>query len=264
MTVSGATALAGSGILLADTTGTGGNARARVSPEPGIQVRFGSGKTWVPSLFTDTGSTSTPLWWGGFVPGKTIPINQIIGSGAKTDDGINMNTLNVTKVVKIGADTPGVGMRLSQEVQMDIQAGNGLYEVYSSEDGLTWYKESAIGLVTSDSSGIVTFRTNHFSYFALVAQTPSCTISADRPNIGAGESVTLRYSIKNASTASLGTPTASGQTLSWDTSVGYGAQTLVPSAGTTQYVLYVSAGSITSTCSATVSTTGQGSNGNSG
>lgn len=84
-----------------------------------------------------------------------------------------MNTLQVEKIVRVGADVLGVGMSLSQAVKIQVPvSGNKQYTVYTSEDGFSWSPQENGNSLTSQG-GKLSFQTNHFSYFALVDLTQS-------------------------------------------------------------------------------------------
>lgn len=56
-----------------------------------------------------------------------------------THDGTSVSTMNVEKMVKIGADTLGVGMELNRPITVSVPAtANQRYRVITSEDGLNW------------------------------------------------------------------------------------------------------------------------------
>lgn len=56
-----------------------------------------------------------------------------------TNDGTSVSTMNIEKMVKIGADTLGVGMELNRPITVSVPAtANQQYRVITSEDGLNW------------------------------------------------------------------------------------------------------------------------------
>ncbi len=249
--VNGDMPLSGSGVVLWNSgTGTSGNIFVG---DNGVSWNTSSGLTAVTSVF-GTGLT----WQGGFTLGRGYSGTDFFGTGSLVAGDVSILGSAVARVAKIGSDTPGVGMRLSQPVRVSLDGAtaNASYRVYRSEDGITWENITPADRITADMSGKVSFSTDRFSYFAIVSVTPVCTISFDTGSVPVGESATLSYTVTNASTAQIApyvgavTPLASSGTVS----------VTVPS-GTTEYVMTLE-GNTAYSCSASI--TGTGGSGSSG
>jgi hypothetical protein len=225
--VNGETALSGSGVTLWNTgTGTEGHA---FTGRGGVEWRTSSGRTAVTSL-TGTGL----VWQGGFVLGEGYSGADFFGTGSLSSSGGAIPVSAVSRVAKIGADVPGVGMRLSQSVAVTMSgaAPGASYRVYRSEDGRTWDNITSGDRIAADAMGRVTFATDRFSYFALVSATPVCQISFDVPSAPVGQAVALSYAVSNASTAQIAPYVGAVSPLA-----ASGSVSVVASAGTTEYVM---------------------------
>ncbi|MDD4151956.1 MAG: hypothetical protein PHR68_05045, partial [Candidatus Gracilibacteria bacterium] len=106
-----------------------------------------------------------------FVLGDILDKNLIFSSGAVTNSGEKMRDLNVGKLIKIGTDTVGVGLKLDNfiEIGVDSLKANTDYKIISSEDLQNWTYMTGM---TTDATGKGIFETNHFTYFAIVENTP--------------------------------------------------------------------------------------------
>lgn len=191
--------------------------------------------------------SGTSTWNGGFVLGDLIDPRTFISESAKiTSDGAVLSAMNIEKIIKIGADTLGVGMELNKPITVTVPAtANKEYRVITSEDGLNWSNVGSGALVPSGVSGKASFRTQKFSYFALVVPAPvippSCSIVASTNQVMNGGSTMLTWTSQNAKSASLAT--IGNQSLQ-------GSLNVVPPSDTgTSYILtVVGDGNITSSC----------------
>lgn len=79
--------------------------------------------------------------------------------------------MGVEKIIKVGADTLGIRMRLNQPVTINVSGMTSTlpYAILRSEDGMVW---SSIGTSTA-TGGNISFPTDTFSYFALVSSAPA-------------------------------------------------------------------------------------------
>lgn len=145
--------------------------------------------------------------------------------------------MNVAKIVKVGADTLGVGMELDRSVVLSFAgvAPSAEFRILRSEDGINWIDQSANN-VFSDANGRLAFLTDSFSYFAAVSiappPVPSCAVSATPTSVTNGASVMLAWSSSDASSATL-VPGNVSLSLSGTLSV------VPPSNATTAYVVTV-------------------------
>ncbi|NDK07809.1 DUF1800 family protein [Candidatus Gracilibacteria bacterium] len=139
----------------------------------GINMTFGTGETSISTL------TNSGVWNGGFVLPKFINKNEFF-SEESVFNGQKLKNLNVEKLLKVGADTLGVGMQLNQDVKIEIPVSNttGTYKIVTSEDGLNW-TELARKNETVLSGSTLGFYTNKFSYFALVEGTNTVDTTPD-------------------------------------------------------------------------------------
>lgn len=145
--------------------------------------------------------------------------------------------MNVAKIVKVGADTLGVGMELDRSVVLSFAgvAPSSEFRILRSEDGINWVNQS-VSNVFSDANGRLAFLTDSFSYFAAVSiappPVPTCSVSASPTSVTNGASTTITWSSSNASSATL-VPGNVSLSLS-------GTLSVMPSASaTTQYVVTV-------------------------
>jgi hypothetical protein len=215
-----------------------------------VELLTGTGLTAVQKVQSSSGTTT---WNGGFVLGDVADLGTFVSDGAKmTNDGTSISTMSIEKMVKIGADTLGVGMELNRPITVSVPVtANKQYRVITSEDGLNWSLVGSGSKLSSGAEGKLAFRTQRFSYFGLVvappAILPSCSISASASQVTNGSSVTLTWSSQNALQASLdGVGNQSIQ----------GTQYIVPPNSTnTLYTLtVVGEDSISSTCQVSVTT----------
>ncbi len=139
--------------------------------------------------------------------GDSIDPSRFVSQDAKlVSDGTPLSDINVSKIVKIGADVLGVRMDLNRPVRISISANPQTeYRVLASEDGLSWSVVGSGGTYVSDGSGSVAFETDHFSYFALTLPpaAPTCTITATPAQVTNGAQSTLNWSSQNSVSASL-------------------------------------------------------------
>lgn len=248
--VNGEVTLAGSGITLYDS-GSGATTRT-FTGRGGVEWSTGTGFTGVSALF-GTGLT----WQGGFTLGEGYTGTGFFGTGSLSAGSLAIPASAVSRVAKIGADTPGVGLRLTQSVRVTLSGSPSTsYRVYRSEDGRSWEDITGSGAVIADQAGRVSFGTDRFSYFAIVPATPVCTLSASESTVAAGASVSLSYLAANASTAQIAPYVGMIAPLAASGSVSV----IVPS-GTTEYVMTLDSNSV---YSCRVSVTGTGGSGGGG
>ncbi len=128
-------------------------------------------KIWTWSTFVDKLSWSW-VWNGRFVLWDEIDKSNIFSSWAITSSWELLKNLWVSKIIKIWADTLGISMKLNREV--DIELTNlwtwKYYKVLSSDDLVNW---TYLPSFMTDLDWKWSFKTNHFSYFALIDMTDS-------------------------------------------------------------------------------------------
>lgn len=164
-TISGTLPISGGTSIVLANNGTG--TTSTITARDGITLTMGSGTTRVDSLSSTSGST---VWNGGFILGEAIDKNFFLSSGSLTNTGVPLSSLNIEKIIKVGADTLGVQMNLNQSVTLNVSGMVSTlpYTILRSEDGVVWSSIST----ASASGGILQFPTSTFSYFALVPATP--------------------------------------------------------------------------------------------
>ncbi len=148
-------------------------------------------------------------WNGGFVLGEEVDAGRFLSDRAvAVSDSAKLRSLNVAKIVKVGADTLGVGMELDRSVILSFTgvAPSSEFRILRSEDGIRWIDQSASN-VFSDANGRLAFATDSFSYFAAVAiappPLPTCSVSATPASVTNGSTVTLSWTSSDASSATL-------------------------------------------------------------
>ncbi len=118
---------------------------------------------------------------------------------------------NILRINKIGPDVRGIGLKLSQPVMLSFTnlTGSEKYRVITSEDGIIWNDVEQSGkLYQADKNGEITFQTNHFSYFALLADVPvvtppNCSMTFTPTTIQNGDTTVVRWSLTNSLTGIL-------------------------------------------------------------
>lgn len=228
----------GSGIILASNM----SGSTIFAPGNGIQMVAGTGVTYITSL---TSSGVSQKWNGGFIIGERMDTPGFLPEDARLiEDGLSLSGFVMTDVVRVGADVLGIGMHLSQPVELTLTGAtpNAQYYILTSEDGHNWSRHSYTP-VTADASGVVTFPTDHFSLFtlALVPNVPLCSFSADQTTVVDGTSVNFTWSTLGADTVDI-SPTIG--------SVGFSGMTsIIPPSGTsTNYTLSATNAQGTGTC----------------
>jgi hypothetical protein len=97
------------------------------------------------------------------------------------DDNVPLSNFSLSNTVRFGSDVLGVGMQLSQPVEVTIggATANTDYYVLTSDDGYAWTRHTQ-SPVTATASGEVVFNTDHFSLFTLASASavPVCSLSA--------------------------------------------------------------------------------------
>lgn len=164
--ISGTLPLSGRTSIVLANNGTGNT--SSIVARDGITIDLGTGTTQVTSLASASGSIT---WNGGFILGEAIAKDFFLSSGSLTNTGVPLSSLNIERIIKVGADTIGVQMNLNQPVTLSISGVTSTlpYSVLRSEDGLLW-TSIGTGAVTE---GVLRFPTSSFSYFALVPATPA-------------------------------------------------------------------------------------------
>lgn len=162
-TVTGATLLAGTGIIIANNAS---GATARITARDGITIETGTGLTAITSLTSSSGSLA---WSGGFILGEAVTPSNFLARGATIVGSGILTADRIARMIKIGADVLGVGMRLNKSVSIEVGGltASTRYDLVSSEDGIAWTRHGS-GSITADLSGKARFDTDHFTYFAFV------------------------------------------------------------------------------------------------
>lgn len=222
------------------------------------------------TLTTQTGATNvvaltasgTQVWNGGFVLGENVDPSRFLSDRAVTSSGgTTLRSMNVAKIVKIGADTLGVGMELDRSVVVSFSgmAPSSEFRILRSEDGINWVDQSN-STTFSNASGRLAFATDKFSYFAAVSvvppPVPTCTVSATPATVTDGNSVTLSWTTSDASSATL-VPGNVSLGLSGSLSV------IPPASAVTRYVVNVNGAGGSGSCSVSVTSNTQSSGGGS-
>lgn len=132
---------------------------------PNLEAIFQSSTTIIKIL--SDGETKT--WLGGFLAPVSYKISEFIKGGRSIVVGSKTYSYNeLLKIIKIGADTPGISLEFNKEVSVSIPAPNNLTEdvvnILHSKDGETWdLLLENIPVV----NGTISFNTIHFSYFLI-------------------------------------------------------------------------------------------------
>lgn len=130
-----------------------------------IRLILGTGSTYIDRL------SGSGTWNGRFVLADIVDKDLLFSSGAMTSSGEKMRDLNVEKVIKIWADALGIWLKLDRDINVEVNwlKANTNYKLVSSEDLQNW---AYMIWITSDNTWKLVFSTNHFTYFALVDNTP--------------------------------------------------------------------------------------------
>lgn len=174
------------------------------APQDGVSLRAYTGTTLITSL---SSSGVTRVWNGGFIIGEKMTSPGFLPKNAYLiEDNLLLKDFSTSNTVRIGADVLGIGMQLSQPVEVTITGAtaNTLYYVFTSEDGVAWKRQSPTPY-TSDANGNVVFDTDHFSLFTLaeVPAAPLCDLQVDDAVISDGSTVQLSWSTLGADTVSI-------------------------------------------------------------
>lgn len=204
LAVTGTLPLTGSGIILSNN-GTGST--SRIVASGGVAIETGTGLTAVTSLVSSSG---TITYNGGFILGESVPLNAFVPSYATITGSGAFPLDRMQKLVKVGADMLGVGMRLNQGVTLEVSGlpVSQTLDVVSSEDGIAWAKVGS-GTVSTDTAGTARFGTDHFSYFAFLSQTAG-TGSTGGGGTGTGTTGTGTTGTGSTGSGSTGTGSTGG------------------------------------------------------
>lgn len=248
--------LPGNGLLITDS-GTG--AGVSVTSLGGVTLSTQTGATHVRALT----ASGTLTWNGGFILGETVNPATFLSDKAMAMSGSTaLRSMNVAKIVKVGADTLGVGMELDQSVVLSFTgvAPSSEFRILRSEDGISWIDQSG-STIFSNASGRLAFATDKFSFFAAVSvvppSAPTCSVTAAPTSVTNGNSVVLNWNSTDSSSAVL-TPGNSSIALT-------GSLSLVPPPNAvTTYRVDVSGAGGTAFCSIFVTSSAAASGGGSG
>lgn len=129
--------------------------------ENNITLKTSTG-TVVNALETNTWTT----WDGTFYLPTEIPAWDFISKDAKMGTK-KLKNFRINKLIKVGADTLWVGMKLNKSVDINIPwiSPSKNYVILYSEDGDSWEKLANANI--KKVSGWLTFTTDHFTYFAV-------------------------------------------------------------------------------------------------
>ncbi len=120
----------------------------------------------------------------------------------------NVPKSNIVQLNKIGADRIGVGMKLNKNVQLAFTniMNSGSYRVITSDDGINWSDVEGTGqMYQPDFQRKISFQTDHFSYFALLADAPvttppTCSMNISPSNVQNGTNAVMSWSLINSLT----------------------------------------------------------------
>ena len=122
--------------------------------------------TIVESVETSTGT----LWDGTFLLPSEIPVWDFL-DWEWNFWANKLKNLRVEKVIKVWADTLGVGLTLNKPVKINVPGVTSWknYTVLFSEDGQDWKQLENANIVKNSTN--LQFTTSHFTYFALAEST---------------------------------------------------------------------------------------------
>lgn len=107
-------------------------------PSSNVRFLFSSGMTNVTELTSYSGNLS---WNGGFILGELINRDLFVPSYAILHpENILLDRSRIARIIKFGADTLGIGMKLSRSMQIEFTGvpTTEKYRVITSEDGINW------------------------------------------------------------------------------------------------------------------------------
>lgn len=134
---SGATLIAGSGIILANNP----SGPTDFIGHGGFHLSAHTGTTFMTYLRSASGSR---IWNGGFIAGELLDPLTFIASGSYVIDlQAPLSYFTIDRIGRVGADTLGVGIDLSQDVTLTFTGltANTDYLILTSEDGISWRKQ---------------------------------------------------------------------------------------------------------------------------
>ena len=146
------------------------------------------------SIWTWTGKIWN--WW--FILPKEVDKSVFLPSYAKSN-WENLSDLEIPKIIKVWADVLWIWMNLNQEVEITIPwiPVWKNYWIISSTDWKTWNPVNSE--VSLSWSWDLTFKTNHFSYFAPVVWDPvSCSLTLNSNENTVWWNVSFQFSSENA------------------------------------------------------------------
>lgn len=203
------------------------------------------GKLWVPVVFKSKSK----------IEGKHIEVKLPKNANWKNASGANytgdMNvpithttwTLNVSwidilSVFKVGAeeeikftDDTGESLWVGVTVPAPWMNVGDMAKVYFSQDNASWEYLLSTGVILLDSSPYVMFTVDHFTYFAVWANTGTFTINNDNPSTST-ETVTLNINAPWAVEMRFGNTPAQRDVATWETYATSKSWTLEPNNGT--------------------------------
>lgn len=113
--ISGTLSLTGRTSITLANNGTG--ATSTVIARDGVSMIMGTGTTRVDSIASSSGTIN---WNGGFILGESIPKESFLSSLSLAGTGVPLTSMNVEKIIKVGADTLGVQMNLNKPVTINV------------------------------------------------------------------------------------------------------------------------------------------------
>lgn len=220
-------------------------------PSQSFELSFLSWTTFSTGL---TSRTPGMVWYWWFILWEKInrdtfwPTNALL-----TSENQLIPVANIAQVNKIGPDVIGMGMKLNQKLTLSFTnlSWSGKYRVISSQDGITWSDVEGTGqMYQPDFQGKISFQTDHFSYFALLADAPvttppTCSMNISPSSVQNGTNAIVTWSLTNSLT---------GLLIPGNTPIGVSGNLTItpPSNATTQYSISTANVAGTGSCTASV------------
>lgn len=154
---------------------TGKNAELTLQPSETATVKV----TFAPG----TSITATPEWKGDILP-PTVQPKSVIKEDSDYEvegDRKTLSASDVETVVHVGSASSPLTLSAPATLKVPVNLADGdIVEVYSSEDGALWERIGTEGVYVV-AGGQVSFASEHFTYFAVVATGTTVSQPALKP-----------------------------------------------------------------------------------
>lgn len=171
-----------------------GNTPLTIAWKNNISIQFATGTTTITSVSTQSWSS----WNWGLLQAREIEQGHFI-SDAAVVSGQLLQWTQILKVVGVWSDALGVNMQLNQDVVLDIPLwtwNSSNLHVISSTDWINWTLHDPAKVRKQWNN--LQISTNHFSYYAIIADDLTCQISIYPTTVEQNRATTISWNAVGA------------------------------------------------------------------